>query len=469
MAYNVELKGMEVKKDGKNIKGSDFNIEIKEVDESKGTFWCVGSIESPDRGNDIVRVDGWNLKNYAINPMGLYCHDYYGHAYFKSLKTKKDKDEKRLLFNPQFDMNFDDARLTFNQYVNGFMNMFSVGFIPGEYKFRDEDNRWDGGIEFIKDHDLLELSCVPVPQHQGAGILRGLLNNEKSLIDLGYIPEFKLIEEKSQFWKPIDLNLGAFKDPRFISVGAGIKALSAAPFDHNFKDKIVGYLFDDKVFDESKINEWSEKNIHVVPVKKFYSLGFVKEEESENSIIVLTVSDGEKEEAIEIKEEIVPEEEVIPEKTEVIPEEAIVSNEKTKTEVTVTFPIIGERKYLVDEKGNIIVDDVQLVDKNFLVEIKTIVDGFNSLFKEFKSELESLLIKSKTVETFSDEDIFSLDSLMKDESLTPVSSNSSNKDDEKIILSDEDVVSISSTIEDSLTNGFSDIFKDEFDKLSIID
>ncbi|MDY0314138.1 MAG: hypothetical protein RBR32_03590 [Bacteroidales bacterium] len=70
MAYNIKLNGLEVKtKDGKNVIGSDFKVEIKELDEYKRTFWAVASSESPDRDNDIIRLDGWDLKNYKSNPV----------------------------------------------------------------------------------------------------------------------------------------------------------------------------------------------------------------------------------------------------------------------------------------------------------------------------------------------------------------------------------------------------------------
>lgn len=496
MSYNIKLMGLEVKRDGKNIKGSDFAVEIKELDEYKGTFWCVGSAESPDRSKDIIRVEGWDLKNYASNPIGLWCHNYYENPQFKSLKVKKDKDNKQLLFNPQFDMNYEPARTTFNQYKNGFMNMFSVGFIPGEYEFLDEDNKWSGGIDFTKGHELLELSAVPVPAHPNAGIMRGLFNNEKSLIDLGYIPEFKFIEEKNHFWNPININLDAYKDPRMVSVGKGIKALSAASIDPNFKDTIVGYLFDKEEFDETKIKEWTSKNVHTKPLQKFYQINF--EKENEESKIILSVLEGEEEKSIEIKAEdtckcpkcgktqkpdkgkscsatncstcdVSMEDKVLDEE-ENIEEEGCGGGKKPKKEIEEEIVLNEEsanKEIIIEEKSEINSDEVQLVDKTFLTELKIITEESKKLLEDIKSLLESSLIK-QNISPDSEVVVFTFNPLDEEKEVTPVSSNSSNKEnDEKITISDEDFKSLSS--EEDILNKFDELFNDKFKSVKLLD
>jgi len=93
MAYNIKLKGLEVKRDGKNVMGFDFRAEIKELDELNRTFWAIASTETPDRDKDIIRVEGWNLKNYKKAPRGLWMHNYYEHPHFKTEKIKVDESD----------------------------------------------------------------------------------------------------------------------------------------------------------------------------------------------------------------------------------------------------------------------------------------------------------------------------------------------------------------------------------------
>ena len=160
MAHIIKLDGLELKtKSGENILGSDFRVEIKELDSKNKTFWAIGSSEGEDRDKDIVRVAGWDLKNYKKAPRGLWMHNYFEHPHFKTLQIKIDKKLKQLQFQPQFDTNYDKARITWNQFENGFLSDFSAGFIGKEFNWRDEEERWMGGEKNLLNKNCWKYAC----------------------------------------------------------------------------------------------------------------------------------------------------------------------------------------------------------------------------------------------------------------------------------------------------------------------
>jgi HK97 family phage prohead protease len=268
MAYLVKNNGIVMKSGGLEILGSDFQVQIKELDEKGRTFWAVANAETPDRQEDIVNADGWDFKNYKKNPVGLFAHNYFDHPHFKTNKIKIDKENKQVLFQPEFDTH-DKAQVSWNSYKNGFMNSFSVGFLPKEFQYRDEDQPWSGGRNYTK-QELLEISAVPVPAHPDANILRSLGVDTVNLIKLGYKSEFEFDETKGLFWFPI-ADMEAFKDARIFQIQPGIKAVNAIPLydEKSSSHPAVGYYLDSTIFTKEQAVEWVKKNSAKV-TKKFY-------------------------------------------------------------------------------------------------------------------------------------------------------------------------------------------------------
>lgn len=281
MAYKLKVNGIPLKtKDDEEALGQDYvNIEIKELNETEKSFWAVASDESEDRVKDIIRVEGWNLKNYKNNPVGLFVHNYYDLPVFRSSEIKINKDTKQLLFKPVFSTH-DRARDVFNCYAQGFMKTFSVGFAPKEYTFRNEDDKWGGGIEYTKGHELLEISAVPVPANPNARVIddsfKSLIEEENNLFKLGYINEFKFDEEKGIYWNPIVKDLEAYKEPREIALNENIRVVSAIPrFDigeSNIKSSVIGYYFNSSTFNEDLISDWMKENCPKKFTSKYYKL-----------------------------------------------------------------------------------------------------------------------------------------------------------------------------------------------------
>lgn len=131
---------------------------------------------SRDRDGDRLDPQGWELANFAANPVVLWAHQYSQLPVGKSLKTwvsastdqgtslKALKQFARADENPMAD-------LVFRLIKGGYLNTASVGFRPiaGEPDVRqpDEPEGTRIGMRFSK-QELYESSIVPVPSNPNA-------------------------------------------------------------------------------------------------------------------------------------------------------------------------------------------------------------------------------------------------------------------------------------------------------------
>jgi HK97 family phage prohead protease len=135
---------------------------------SDGTYEYVASDESVDRYGDVIRVSGWDLKNYRKNPIILFAHQKdnpVGTASkvwiegTKMMVRIKMADEGTSPF-------IDTLRKLMDQNI---VRAVSVGFLPTVQPnyIRDEKNDMITGIEYVG-QELLENSLVTVPANPAA-------------------------------------------------------------------------------------------------------------------------------------------------------------------------------------------------------------------------------------------------------------------------------------------------------------
>lgn len=142
----------------------------------------IGSTETPDRSDDIVTVEGWDVKNYLKNPVFLWAHDYSTPPIGKTVKLIIDKTNKQLLFDVRFpsieEMAGDGqpsehakfVDMVYRMYKQGLLSATSVGFKGNKYAIREDQAEKPihaRGYKFDK-QELLELSAVPVPANPEA-------------------------------------------------------------------------------------------------------------------------------------------------------------------------------------------------------------------------------------------------------------------------------------------------------------
>jgi len=145
--------------------------EIKAIDEDAHTVDAIVSTESVDRDGDILRVAGWDLKNFRKHAPLLSSHDYRQLQSQIGSWPKMDKNgaEKTLdglahylvgEGNPEADWAWT--------LVKNDLAAYSVGFDPDMEKAEQIDGTgfWPS-FEF-KGQELLEVSQVTVPANPEA-------------------------------------------------------------------------------------------------------------------------------------------------------------------------------------------------------------------------------------------------------------------------------------------------------------
>lgn len=128
-------------------------ISIKAVDEDKHTLQAVFSNDKQDRHGDVV-LQNWDLKSFKKNPVILNSHNYYDATEVIGKATKIKVVDNQLEGEIEFAVGANPrADVIFELYKGGFLNAFSVGFIPLEFSAKGE----------IIKSELLEVSAVSIP------------------------------------------------------------------------------------------------------------------------------------------------------------------------------------------------------------------------------------------------------------------------------------------------------------------
>lgn len=134
--------------------------------EGKPVYRIVASTADVDRDGEIVLpASFFNLADYlAKNPVILFGHDHYSRPPIGKA-VGGEINETGLLLDIQFaDTPF--AQEIEELYKGGYMNAFSVGFIPVDWEVGKEGQR------IFTKCELLEVSAVPVPSNRAAVIMR---------------------------------------------------------------------------------------------------------------------------------------------------------------------------------------------------------------------------------------------------------------------------------------------------------
>jgi hypothetical protein len=135
-------------------------------DESRTLRFCF-SDGSIDRMGDTIAVDGWELADFTANPVALWAHDSSSPPIGRA--SNVTTEATRLMG----DITFADAETyafadtIYRLYLGQFLNAVSVGFLPLEYSFVENDPDRGWGIDF-KRQELLEISPCPIPANPNA-------------------------------------------------------------------------------------------------------------------------------------------------------------------------------------------------------------------------------------------------------------------------------------------------------------
>ena len=152
---------------------------VKEVNMEKRSMVMTGTDETVDRDGDIIRLSGWDLENYKVNPVFLWAHNYGSVPLARAEKVIKRREPARMDFYLLFPTKgiHPFADMILQLYSEMIINASSVGFIPKQWKDMEQpppENQTDGvrnrrtwGREYLK-QELLELSGCAVPANPNA-------------------------------------------------------------------------------------------------------------------------------------------------------------------------------------------------------------------------------------------------------------------------------------------------------------
>jgi HK97 family phage prohead protease len=132
------------------------------------------STDSIDREQDRIALAGWDLKNFARNPVVLWGHDAsrlpIGRAF--DVKIEDGALKASVEFIPDSTPEGGQfAESVYRLARGGFIAATSVGFRPLKWDYTNDEARgadsWFPGIDF-EEQELVELSVVTVPANPEA-------------------------------------------------------------------------------------------------------------------------------------------------------------------------------------------------------------------------------------------------------------------------------------------------------------
>ena len=166
-----------------------------EKDNKKRVMTFIISDESTNRYGHKVKVDGWNLKSYKLNPVVLVNHNS-DRPVANSTRVWVDKDSKKLMATIQFypEGISTDSDLMFNLYNNNFLKAVSPGYLVdySTAEYIEHPKKGDARVVF-NSQELIEISLATVPANAGALKQQSYIQNA---LKLGVITEDLLDKTK---------------------------------------------------------------------------------------------------------------------------------------------------------------------------------------------------------------------------------------------------------------------------------
>ena len=144
----------------KELKKAIAKVEIKASEEDKDfLFDVVASTEDVDRDWEVIKMEGWDTKNWEKNPVILMNHSYkVEDIIWKGFKFYTSNWVKRL--KGVFSKTNPKAVIARDLYNEGMLKTVSVWFIPWKRNANDPS--------IIEKAELLEVSFVAVPANPEA-------------------------------------------------------------------------------------------------------------------------------------------------------------------------------------------------------------------------------------------------------------------------------------------------------------
>lgn len=141
----------------------------------------VMSDETPDRMDDIIMSDGWELEHFKKNPIALFGHrSDFPIGKWSNLRVEDKQLKGKLELAPEGTSDrIDEIRKLIDA---GILKAVSVGFRPKEHTQLDSKNPFSG-LRFTK-QELVETSLVSVPANPNALAIAKSLKISPATLDV---------------------------------------------------------------------------------------------------------------------------------------------------------------------------------------------------------------------------------------------------------------------------------------------
>lgn len=161
------------------VRGCLLSCKVREIGKAEDrTLRFVGTDETPDRMNSIIKADGWEFRNFSKNPIFLWSHKSEDPPIGKVVRISKgtQDSDKQLFFDVKFapKSTYAFADTIYQLYKGGFLNGVSVGFETLKKRVIENKKELDAlGLkppagEVLEKNELWELSGVSVPANPNA-------------------------------------------------------------------------------------------------------------------------------------------------------------------------------------------------------------------------------------------------------------------------------------------------------------
>lgn len=171
----------------------------------------VASTADEDRDFDIIKQD-WRLEAFKSNPVILWAHNGSIPPVGRAVRAEVVKG--KLEIDVEWDEGTDLGATVARQYRQGFLSAGSVGFRPGEVKWRgglkEEDPDFGERGFVVGSPELLEFSAVPVPAN-AAALAKGAEASAGGQIDFGKVFARQDVQDaiRAEVRKAVDAELAS--------------------------------------------------------------------------------------------------------------------------------------------------------------------------------------------------------------------------------------------------------------------
>ena len=142
---------------------------VQDRDGKKRTMTFEVSNEKVNRYGHLIRVAGWDIKNFLKNPVVLANHNSMDIPVAKASRVWKDNKNKKLMATVQFpkegELPYSD--LFYKLYDNNLMNAVSPGYLVDFEKAEYPKDEKGPNVVFNK-QELIEISFATLPANPDA-------------------------------------------------------------------------------------------------------------------------------------------------------------------------------------------------------------------------------------------------------------------------------------------------------------